>query len=194
MYTTELTWDELSGIPGYDQAAAERRRKQQLRDGWVEILMRHQWDVYVTLTFRCRSFQPQYCHQQFQEWLLAWEAETAIERGLAFWEYRTQGQPILKGKWANARKHNRHHAQPVWFTAIEPHESGELHLHSLIKCSNMLPEMDTNRGKEIWESRHHMNNGICDITDEFDVPEFICAYVSKTSRLPDHCFAESKSF
>jgi hypothetical protein len=139
-----------------------------LRNAWRDMLNATNRDYFVTLTFRANIYVPSYCAYTFREWMNRWEEQTAIERDLAHWGTvcPNTGKAHIRGPWANSRKQGRRSALPTWFVAIEPHQKGDLHMHSLLRCSEQLPNLDPEAGTRIWSGSSRdggMNMGLIDI-------------------------------
>ena len=125
---------------------------QSVRQAWCRFLDVGGWQFYVTATFRTATWSPEHVRRCFRAWLEHWQVCTALSEGLAHREVpAAPGQPVrLRGPWANAYRKQRACALARYFAAVEEHESGALHLHALIRGSDLLPRLDCELGKALW--------------------------------------------
>jgi len=151
--------------PDASTATPSKGPGAKLRAGWSELLTRYEWDVFATLTYASGVWAPEKLERDFRRWIFEWQLRTAVERGLCLVITKTKrdgyGRVIrtsrlLKGTWHNSYRKSR--AQPVWVLAIEPHESGKLHGHALIKWHPSLPELRRGLGWELWTG-HECQDG-----------------------------------
>lgn len=154
---TQTTLDPTQMIPFQgrliDRVATTPRAPMDLAAGHLQMLKRHHWDAFCTLTFSRSVADEAYATDRFQCWLYHWQLEEAILRGMARWATRPpwRGRRKAAGPWVNAYKKRRRSARPVWAVALEPHVNGGLHLHGLVKWAPMLSDMDRDLGEYLWQ-------------------------------------------
>lgn len=144
-------------------AYRERINSKAVAEAWagfLEILCR--WDYFVTLTYR----KPQYGLEKVQrdvEWFpYQWAGHDAEELGLAYRKNRpppkpgmdqpSGGPPRWAGQWAKCRDRS-HQTRPMCVLAIEPHKSGALHAHGLVRSPDWFP-LTIAGGNRAWYGLH----------------------------------------
>jgi len=162
-----------------------------LREAWSLLLARYRWDTFATLTFKFPRRDPFEIVNAFNIWLFKWHCEQAVAAGqMKETRARRQdayGRPLpdrLKrsGPFINAWKRGR--MKPVYVLGIEPHKSGALHLHAVIRF-NVPWTMQRTTGWRIWSDEEHeqgMKMGISRIEppeSQGDVLEYCSKYVTK---------------
>ncbi len=131
-----------------------------IRAAWTdEVLSRHDWDVFLTGTYARPVRTSEKIVRDTYNFLWLWQLETAEQRGKCFttFEEKRDGYGRLictheryHGPWFNSYRKGR--AQPVWVLGIEPHRSGALHIHMLIRWSDKLPNLDHALGMKLWNA------------------------------------------
>lgn len=153
---------------------------QAIRDGWVELLAREQWDCFATLTFNKPWRNENHAAGAFRAWLFQWCEQQAVERGLCKLLPLCKGRPRRSGWWWNQWRKGS--ARPVYVVGVEPHQSGNLHLHAVIRHSLSLPDLNRREGWKLWKNCH----GICRIEpprSNDDVSSYLSKYVVKDGDL-----------
>jgi hypothetical protein len=177
----------------YTTSAADR---QQIREGWAELLSRYPWDCFATLTFQTPRRDPFEVVKAVEMWLRKWNESEAVSRGLCDVSESTvtdaYGRAISKrkrvsGPWVRRWKDGR--AQPVYVIGVEPHQSGSLHAHAIIKHADYLPDLCRGVGWEIWRcprSQGGMGHGMARIEPVLSrgaVADYVTKYVTKGGEL-----------
>ncbi len=179
--------------PGPDVGAqVVALNSENVRAGWAEFLARYQWDVFATLTYAGNVWAEEKVLRNFRTWLHKWQERTAIERGLC--KIRTKerrdgyGRVTVthvhrSGAWSNNIRKGRGH--PVWVLGVEPHKSGRLHAHAIIKWSNLLPNLERRLGWHLWHeprAKSGFGFGVARIEppqSQGDVATYVSKYVVK---------------
>lgn len=119
------------------------------RAGWAELICRYQWDTYATLTYAGSVWCDERVTRNFHAWLFRWQEFTAIQRGLLTVTPSDDGQHVKRrGPWWNNYRKSR--AYPIFVLGIEPHKSGRLHAHAIIRWSPLLPNLEHTLGWRLW--------------------------------------------
>jgi len=121
-----------------------------IRGAWSELLSRYQWNVFSTLTWKSPAGLEKVCRDS-RIWLFDCSGDAAAAVGLARWE-GPKGRRRLKGWWANTRRRNHH--QVISVLAVEPHQSGRLHAHMLIRWPECFGWVAQVPMRELWDERH----------------------------------------
>lgn len=142
-----------------------------LHHEWASFLSRVDWDYFVTLTLdpsRYPRSGPESWLHSWRWFLFAWLCASAEKVG----QVRRDDAGRLRGPWINAWRHGR--GRPMWVLALEPHRSGRLHAHVLLKLTRDLPWLDYRVGQQLWWD----NRGLA----QFERPRsqgHVAAYVAK---------------
>ncbi len=167
-----------------------------VRAGWSDLLSRYEWDAFATLTYSGAVWAAEKVVRNFREWLYRWQVETAIARGLCTERKRPRvdrsGQVVgvrvdLSGPWRNNYRKGR--ADPVWVLGVEPHKSGRLHAHALVRWSPLLPDLERRRGWHLWSAAREaggLGHGFARIEPprgQDSVAEYVTKYVVKGGEL-----------
>ena len=102
---------EGSGATSCRDAAAmveARSRVERVRDGWIELLSRLEWEWFATLTFREHT-HPESAEKRFRMWVS---------------ELNRQAYGV---RWAKRR------VMATWVRALEYQLRGVLHFHALLR-------------------------------------------------------------
>ena len=161
-----------------------------LRQAWAELLCRYKWDVFGTLTFRHSRHDPFSVVDAFKAWLFRWQEAEAAERGLVGRQEVPRpgrdglGRPLPPrvkrwGAWWRSWKRGD---RPIWVVGVEPHESGNLHLHCLVKSSHCLPNMQRKTGWQLWYDQNGRGR-IEPPRSMEDVNMYVAKYVVKGGEL-----------
>ena len=142
-----------------------------LRNAWTVLLSRLSWHYFITLTWRTPA-GPEQIVRDFRTMLSSWSGDTAIGRGLAS---RT-GRGRLCGWWANRRR--RGQDQPVYVLGIEPHRSGRLHAHALVRFPACFGEVRFAYAAKLWFKWHGGSKFELPRTTE-DVASYCSKYITK---------------
>jgi len=156
-----------------------------LRDAWTILLSRIAWHYFITLTWRT-SAGPEQIVRDFRTMLASWSGDTAVSRGLASWTGRGDRQR-LRGWWPNRRR--RGQDQPVYVLGIEPHKSGRLHAHALVRFPACFGDVRFSYAAKLWFKWHGGS--------KFELPrtvEDVASYCSKYITKPECELLLSPSF
>lgn len=123
---------------------------ETLRLAWVNLLARYPWDLFASLTW-ARPAGEEQVRRDFLTWLYQWLGNVAVSRGLARW-VSVRGGQRLRGWWVNQRRKGRE--EPVYVLGIEPHESGRLHAHAVIRFPACFGEVVRREGWQLWFDQH----------------------------------------
>jgi hypothetical protein len=126
------------------------QQAEQLRPVLVDYISPVDWDIAGSLTFRYKHLNYDLCFKIFREFLFTWETEDVRSKEIAKDWQSPRGESFRK--WVNSRKKDRANSKPIWIMAVEPHKSGRLHLHFLLKSSPFIGLMDESLGKQIWQA------------------------------------------
>ena len=167
----------------------------ELRDAWTLLLSRYQWDCFATLTFKTPRHDQFEIVNAFNLWLMKWHQTEAMAHGSVKVDvkrrqdaYGRELPPRIKrtGSWWNNWRRGR--GRPVYVLGIEPHQSGDLHLHAVIKF--MTPwTMIRTVGWRVWSDPDYaagMNMGWSRIEapkSQDDVSGYCSKYVTKGGEL-----------
>lgn len=166
-----------------------------LREAWSLLLARYRWDCFATLTFNRPRRDPYEVVNAFDIWLGKWHEQEAEQRGLHQVKriarqdaYGRDLHPRIKrrGSWWN--RWRRGQGRPVYVLGIEPHESGLLHLHAVIRFQTTWEMIRTN-GWRLWSDMEHqlgMKMGWSRIEppkSQGDVASYCSKYVTKGGEL-----------
>lgn len=163
----------LVGIPEL-RDWIEVRLTDHVRSGWSEFLGRYRWDVFATLTYAQAVRSSEKVLRDFHGWLWSWQVEAAISRGLAC---RSESGRV-SGAWANGYRKGRF--RPVWVVGVEPHRSGALHAHAVVKWSDRLPDLRRSVGWSLWtEGRANGWSRLEPPRCQGDVTDYVSKYVTK---------------
>ena len=167
-------------------------RVDEIREHWAEFLSRYAWDAFATLTYGDAVWSSEKIMRNFQRWLWEWQVRTAVARGLVSESLRVRtdgyGRRVgqhrkLSGTWWNEYRKGRAH--PIWVVGIEPHRSGKLHAHAIIKWSRRLPDLRRTEGWRLWSGKTTeggLGFGWCRIEppkSQDDVNRYVSKYVTK---------------
>jgi len=93
----------------------------------------------------------------FQYWLFRWHEEEAVERGQLTREIEVQRDGYGRQVGTKVRRHGswwKHWRKgwnkPVYVLGVEPHKSGDLHMHALVKFDSELRDLNRKRGWHLW--------------------------------------------
>jgi hypothetical protein len=129
----------------------------EVRDGWTRLLCRYKWDCFATLTFSKRTLCQERAEHCWDRWLWRWQVQTAVERRLLTSETvkitDVYGRPTrevlrLRGWWWNQWRAGR--GRPVYVIGLETHQSGGLHIHGMIRWSELLKGLSREAGWRLW--------------------------------------------
>lgn len=173
-FTDERVYPGLSSHSPCKPARDAAPTDANVRSAWVDdVLRRYEWDVFATLTYARPVWNSEKIMRDAPEWQWLWQLETAEQRGKCFTtlEEERDGYGRLlgtherfHGPWYNSYRKGR--ADPIWVLGIEPHQSGLLHIHMLIRWSGKLPNLDHALGRKLWEaprSEGGLGHGMCRI-------------------------------
>jgi len=123
-----------------------------VRQAWVDFLSRYQWNCFATLTWQ-RSAGREQVERDFRQWVSKWMGNEAVLRGLARWAplskpFANDGPARLRGWLPNRQRDG--HEQTVWALGIEPHASGKLHAHALLRFPECFGEVMLTHGWDLW--------------------------------------------
>jgi len=179
--------------------------------GFADFISRQSWDAFCTLTFAQRRERCPRCgtpvHRSISRcvacsarivgmggtglssvsrahssWLVRWLRETALERGVARRVTCAGGGTRLGGPWGGAFLKKQKRALPTYVLAIEPHRSGRLHLHALLKYPAMLPALDHTQGWRLWFERYGRAT-IEHARSQRDITSYVGKYIAKDGEL-----------
>ena len=145
--------------PSSDHTGAVRLGSASVCEGWADFLGRYQWDVFATLTYSGSVWADEKVLKNFRVWLFRWQVQEAVSRGLCkvTSEERQDGygrvvskRKRYRGPWMNNYRKGR--GRPTWVLGIEPHKTGKLHAHAVIRWSSLLPDLDRGLGYRLWTS------------------------------------------
>ena len=153
-------------------------------------MSRYLWHWFVTLTFRTGRCDPFELVKIFRLWLTRVLADEAVSRGLGeivIKPARRQGDPPRRkqrGRYFNGVKRRDDAWLPVWVLGVEPHQSGDLHMHAVVKLPDALPDVNRKRAWHTWTDDRPLGfgNGFARIEPPKsfeDVLGYCCKYVSK---------------
>lgn len=162
-----------------------------LRAAWSSLLARYEYNCFATLTFKTPRHDPYEIVNAFNLWLFKWHCIEAAAVG-QLTETRTRREDAYgralpdrvkrSGPFINAWKRGR--MKPVYCLGIEPHKSGALHLHAVIKFS--VPwTMHRTVGWRTWSMEDYdkgMDMGLSRIEppeSQGDVLSYCSKYVTK---------------
>lgn len=166
-----------------------------LRAGWSAFLARYEYDCFATITFKNARRDPFEIHNAFQMFLYRWQLTEAMAQGMAEIKRKPRedayGRKLpdrvkTTGKYMNAYK--RGHYRPVYCLGVEPHKSGDLHAHAVIRFTTPF-EMKRTVGWRIWTTDDFslsMNMGWSRIEppkSQGDVLGYCSKYVTKGGEL-----------
>jgi hypothetical protein len=162
-----------------------------LRAAWVSLLSRYPWCCFATLTFKNPRHDSYEIVNAFDIWLMKWHETEAIANGamkkVLVPRKDAYGRPKpdrvkRSGTWWN--KWRKGQGRPVYVLGIEPHQSGDLHLHAVIKF-NTPWTMQRCVGWRIWSMKDYkpgMDMGWSRIeppASQLDVAGYCSKYVTK---------------
>lgn len=166
-----------------------------IRAGWSSFLARYKYDCFATVTFKNARRDPFEVHNAFQMFLWRWQMTEAMAQGLAR-QTVTRSEDAYgrtlpdkrrwRGTYQNAYK--RGHYRPVYCLGVEPHQSGDLHAHAVIRFTTPF-EMKRTVGWRIWTTEDFtlsMNLGWSRIeppASQGDVLGYCSKYVTKGGEL-----------
>lgn len=166
---------------------------EHVREGWAELLSRYEWNAFATLTYANPVYSSEKVLRDISRWLWRWQLETAVERGLADRRlvgggvdvYGNPREPRERycGTWPNSYRKGR--ARPVYVVGVEPHRSGALHAHAIIRYSRMLPDLDRRHAWRLWHQPPDLGgfgHGLARIEPprgQDDVASYVAKYVVK---------------
>lgn len=127
-------------------------KREDVRQGWIEVLSTHAWDWFATLTYRpgrCVK-DPQIVVKQAEGWLnrCIWEHATKVgdnirvegqrydaygrpkrveRRGEFFPDMKIKNRGPFSTWWFKRSK------KPIWVCGVETSAQGDLHAHMLVK-------------------------------------------------------------
>lgn len=134
---------------------------------WAELLSRTSWDWFATLTYRAGvGVGREGLVKDVRQWL--WTLLRLRARSCGF-----------RRKWQRAFRLGRTWSMPVYVIGIEPHRSGRLHAHCLIKlpCACGQDRRWLTAAK-LWRKRHGMCRIEAPRCQEY-VVDYVCKYVAK---------------
>lgn len=155
------------------QCSTSPRSSPDLHALYGALLCRYTWDVFATLTWRA-SAGPEQVVRDYRTWICRWMGNEAVSRGLARWVPAMDGRHRLRGPWSRSNKHD----PVVWVLGVEPHESGRLHAHALIKFPSCFGEVRRAHGQELWWDWHGMAKIVPPRSQE-GVSAYVGKYVAK---------------
>lgn len=138
-------------------------------------MAKHPWDVFATLTW-AEATGPEKVRRDFWTWLNRWSGDTAVRLGLGVWIERN-GRRFLKGWWRNQTGKGHHRVE--WVLGVEPHRTGRLHAHALVKFPACLGSPDRSYGWDLWKQWHGLAR-IEPPRGAEDVAAYVSKYVVKT--------------
>jgi len=122
-----------------------------VRQAWIQLLSRYQWQCFATLTWRTAAGREQ-VERDFKTWVSRWMGNVAVSLQIAEWHISKGGNVHLRGHWPHQRARGRENY--VWVLGIEPHRTGRLHAHALIKFPDTFGEVRLSEGWELWKDWH----------------------------------------
>lgn len=170
-------------------------RDSTLREAWTDLLGRYSWDCFATLTFKRRRSDAFAVVDAVRAWLYRWNEVEAMTRGLVRLSDRVvtdgYGREVGRrtkrsGPWP--RKWKDGTAKPVVVVGVEPHKSGRLHAHAIIRHSSYLPDLKRTDGWWLWKGPRPrcLDCGRASIeppTSQGDVRGYVSKYVTKGGEL-----------
>lgn len=166
-----------------------------LREAWGRLLSRYRWDCFATLTFKHPRRDPFEIVNAFDIWLMKWcqleasvRGEVTITTHTPTDAYGRKMPPKVRrrGPWWNRWRKGK--GKPVYVLGIENHQSGNLHLHAVIKFGNGW-DMQRKAGWRIWADEDYepgMKLGFARIEppqSQDDVAGYCSKYVTKGGEL-----------
>ena len=174
-------------------------RDNDTRAAWADLVSRYDWTIFATLTFSMPQHSVFRCHEFFTHWLNRWGREEATKRQLCSRSEHPQhdayGRQVgLKvrhhGPYANAVKKQRQYIRPPYVLGIEPHKSGALHMHAVIREPSFFKdEWERRLGWRLWSCSPDEGGsglGISRIEpprESMSVVDYVTKYVTKGSDL-----------
>lgn len=168
---------------------------QALRDAWTDLLARYQWDCFATLTFKNERHDPYEIINALDIWLMKWHMTEAQIRGLVnvkriqrHDDYGRRLPDRIKRQGNYWNRWRKGQGRPIYVAGIEPHKSGALHMHVIIKFKTSW-EMNRNCGWRHWadpDYQNGMNMGFARIeppSSQGDVMSYCSKYVTKGGEL-----------
>jgi hypothetical protein len=171
-----------------DATAIQRVRvvSASVREGWADFLCRYHWDVFATLTYRGHVWTDEKVVRDVRTWVFEWAVQAAIERGaVRVRELKRKDGSIWNryaGTWWNA--YTRKNERPVFVVGIEPHKSGALHAHAIIRWPVSYGVMQRTLGWKLWTRTDDGGLGfgwsrIEPPSDSVSVSHYVSKYVVK---------------
>lgn len=145
-----------------------------VRAAWARFISGYRWQCFATLTWRS-AVGAEKVRRDFLTWLQAWMGECAVSRGQAQWVGSGERRR-LRGWWVNRRRRGRD--QAVFVLGVEPHRTGRLHAHAVLKFPSCFGSVLLREGSELWRKWH----GICRLNlprCQVDVTSYVSKYVVK---------------
>lgn len=153
---------------------------------WAQLVSRYPWECFATLTWAQNPGDEQ-VRRDFHTWLFAWMGQVAVARGQAREVVTRDGTRRFRGWWINQRRSGR--CEPVYVLGIEPHRSGKLHAHAVLKFPSCFGEVHRGEGWSLWKRLHGWSR-LEPPKSQDDVAGYVSKYVVK----PDADLLISKSF
>ncbi len=179
-----------STIPLPDQA--------ELRQAWGDWLSaQYPWPTFGTHTFRIPRRDLFGVHEAFRIWLYRCCGDMAVDLGEAFATDTTRKRvnPITgeredftsrayDGRWRQQWRHKSPMVHPVYVMGVEPHENGNLHMHSLLWFPEYYGEV---LRTDLWRHWYSSTDGGIGAglgrfeppIDRLSVSQYIAKYVVK---------------
>ena len=166
-----------------------------LREAWSSLLARYQWDCFATLTFKNERHDPFEIINAFNIWMMKWHMTEAAIHGFITitrtprhdrYGRRLPDRIRRQGNYWN--RWRKGIGRPVTVVGIEPHKSGALHMHAVIKF-NTRWEMNRSCGWRHWADPDYVNGmdmGWARLeppNSQDDVASYCSKYVTKGGEL-----------
>lgn len=148
------------------------RQPRELHESYADVLSRYPWDCFATLTWRSPT-GPEKIVRDFRTWIARWMGNEAVLRRMGRWQAGRHGHR-LRGPFARKRSD-----KCVWVLGVEPHKSGKLHAHALLKFPECFGEVQRVHGWELWFERH----GIAKLVpprSQHGSASYVAKYVTKS--------------
>lgn len=129
--------------------------RDRVSRGWRSLLCRESWDYLCTLTYRLPVLAPEKVERDIRAWVHAWALSEAVERGLVnvrHLELR-DGYGRKLGDRRRVDGPGRRALSdrpPVWVAGIEPHRSGSLHAHVMLRAPAWCQPYHVRLGGPAW--------------------------------------------
>lgn len=118
-----------------------------VNEEYGELIARTKWNHFVTLTtadhLHPHGMSAGKWFSSIRQWLRDWQFHSAL---LAKKAFKSNGAFV--GPFVNAYRKKKQRARAIF--VLEPHKSGKLHAHGLVKCSPALPWLDYGKARWLW--------------------------------------------